>query len=366
MVEIYNDWDLENISKSDNKIFVFNDNLIGMGKHGDAAIRDYANAFGLKIRKGPGTKPNAFFTDKEYNDNILIISKQLIELKELELTGKVIVLNFNGYGNGTNKLSYTAPKTYEFLCNQLKGYFNFDNERGTRYNKLASHQEIESGIYISLSKKDVVRNNITQPINNSFFPKVYLESGYTTIFDLIKNEKKIAFTQNVKYNIGDILIFTFSQNEPYLVCRVINSYDISILNDSWYIFEGFDKEYVNNINIFNSKVDYYQTHFEYLSTLDTNGNMIFKDGVVNEIILDTLEETIEETIPNTDKYYDMLLSYLVDNNIKGDIEEVISDNKTWIITSTENTHILQVNRNILGYEKIKCVLKYKKELPTHK
>ena len=281
-IEIFKgNWTLDDVENNLDKIFVFGDNNARIGKGGQAIIRNLPNTIGIRTKKGPSKKPAAFYKDSEFELNSKNILEDILEIKKEALDGSTIVFSDGGYGTGLASLKKKAPKTFEYLCLQLKEHFNFNNENGKKWHKIPGHNDITNGIYINLDKDN---KDILQPINNSFFKPELLKSGLNTIYDLIKTENKVAFTSSKEYKNNDVLIFTFSGND-YLVCRVVDSFEISlVMNDyKWYSFEGFDKSFsiAGPEAVLNTTQDgyKYQTHFQFICVLDDKGNMVFKNDI---------------------------------------------------------------------------------------
>ena len=132
-----------------------------------------------------------------------------------------------------------------------------------------------------------------------------MEKGLNTTFDLIKTENKVSFTSSKEYKNDDVIIFTFSGKE-HIVCRVICSYsmELTLKDYKWYSFEGFDNSFsiAGPDPVLNSKQDgyKYQTHFQFICTLNDKGNMVFKNDIFsNEIkreIKDNKELKNEENV----------------------------------------------------------------------
>lgn len=280
-IEIYNEnWTKEYVSSNSNKIFVFGDNNARVGKGGQAIIRGLENAVGIRTKKGPSKKDAAFYTDKELSDNKLKIDEDVLNIKRLSILGKTIVFSKNGYGTGLASLKQKAPKTFDYLCESLKFNFGFDNEKGTKWSKIPGYDEISKGIYIKMDKKSAFESGILQPSTNSFFISELLEKNLNTIFDLIKNCKKVAFTQNKFYKNDSVLIFVIPGLNEYLVVRVSSSYKLKNLDKQmWGLFEGYNDKYIDTISDAFESDDYHQTHFEFICSLDQSGRMIFRDDI---------------------------------------------------------------------------------------
>ena len=131
-----------------------------------------------------------------------------------------------------------------------------------------------------MDKKSAFENGILQPTTNSFFRSELLEKNLNTIFDLIKNGKKVAFTQNKFYKNDSVLIFVIPGLNEYLVVRVSSSYKVKKLDKKmWGLFEGYNDKYIDTISDVFESDDYYQTHFEFICSLDQSGRMIFRDDI---------------------------------------------------------------------------------------
>lgn len=277
-IEVYKgNWTREYVNFNKDKVFVFGDNDARIGKGGQATIRGLTNVIGLRTKRGPSKKPAAFYNDSQLKDNKSKIDEDILNIKKLSMSGKTIVFSKNGYGTGLANLKLKAPKTFEYLCLSLKLNFGFDNEKGTKWSKIPGHDEISKGIYLEMSKSN---NSIIQPVNNSSFRHDLLESNLNTITDLIKSDKKIAFSQNKTYKSDSILIFVIPGQSNYLVVRVTGSYKLSSIDKKyWSLFEGYNDEFgdevYNNLEV----NDYYQTHFQYICSLEQSGRMIFKDDI---------------------------------------------------------------------------------------
>ncbi len=280
-VEIFKgNWTLDDVRNNTDKIFIFGDNNARIGKGGQAIIRDLPNTIGIRTKKGPSKKAAAFYKDSEFESNSKNILEDILDIKKEAVDGSTIVFSNGGYGTGLASLREKAPKTFEYLCFLLREHFNFNNETGKKWHKIPGHREIKEGKYVDFDNNNT---NILKPINNSYFKSDFLEKGLNTTYELIKSECKVAFTSDKKYKNNDILIFTFI-GKNYLVCRVIDSYDIDLmLNDyKWYSFEGYDKSF--NIagpdNLLTNEKEYkQQTHFQYICTLDDRGNMVYKNDI---------------------------------------------------------------------------------------
>jgi hypothetical protein len=323
-IEIFEDnWSIDFVKKQKNKIFVFGDNNLRLGKGGQAIIRDLSNTKGIRTKKGPSDKPIAFYTDSEFDQNIFNIREDILEIKKELMSGKKIVFSKNGYGTGLAQLEKVAPRTFFKFCQLLIGHFGFDNISGSIRRRIPGYDEIMTGRYISLDNKQF-ESNVLTPVNNSFFKKEYLSQDINTLYDLVKTGKKIAFTYPIGHNLGDILIFSVNTTKKYLVCRVVDSYDYrEISADNWSLFEGFDTSYLQNLKLANEDQLLYQNHFEFICTLDEEGKMEFNGELFGDQMVKRPEapKVVGQTLTSADDVVipDGLKRLLKKKNIEGEI-----------------------------------------------
>jgi hypothetical protein len=269
-IEIFKgQWTLDSIDN--NKLFIFNDNNSKIGNSGLSIIRNLPNSLGIRVKKGPSKNLVAFYNDSDYEKNIANITEDILAIKKRAfLYKKTIVFSSLGYGNKEDRLYETAPKTFQFLTEQLRYHFGFDNITGKSWNLIPSSSDILNSYFINI---DSISNAIVRPINSS----ITLYEG-ESINDMIINTKKIAITQKVKYNPGDII--TISSGSNNLVCLVCYSYNIKEIDKQyWSLFEGFPEEFIkSNSDIY--KDNYKQTHFRFICSATQDGEIIIKDQPV--------------------------------------------------------------------------------------
>jgi hypothetical protein len=317
-VEIFNgNWTLSDIKSNPKKIFVFGDNNLRYGKGGQAIIRDLPNTIGLRTKKAPNNQLSSFYSDSDLEENKKNIIEDILTIKDLQLKGNVIVFSNGGYGTGLSKLKEHAPKTFEYLCDCLKSFFNYDNETGNKYYKVPSNNDIVSGIYLKLNDDDIL-----QPESNSSFNEDFLFNDIYNTYDAIKLEKKISFTSKTSYEKDDILILSHIGKKDYLVCKVTHD-SLPINNlEQWSNFEGFNSDFI--------KVDiseYLQTTFDFICSLSDKGFMTFKSdifGSVSEVKETTntigepmiveykeeKEEDVNKRLDDMDKKLDFLMDFI--------------------------------------------------------
>lgn len=273
-VEIFNgNWTLSDIKSNPKKIFVFGDNNLRYGKGGQAIIRDLPNTIGLRTKKAPNNQLSSFYSDLDLEENKKNIIEDILTIKDLQLKGNVIVFSNGGYGTGLSKLKEHAPKTFDYLCDCLKSFFNYDNETGNKYYKVPSNNDIVSGIYVKLNDDDIL-----QPESNSSFKEDFLFNDIYNTYDAIKLEKKISFTSKTSYEKDDILILSHIGKKDYLVCKVTHD-SLPINNlEQWSNFEGFNSDFIKV-----DTSDYLQTTFDFICSLSDKGFMTFKSDIFGSV-----------------------------------------------------------------------------------
>jgi hypothetical protein len=113
-------WTCSDVEANSNYLFVYGDNDIQKGRGGQAIIRDLPNTIGLPTKKRPNNLPESFYTDLEFEKNKAKIDAaiQRILLKAEFYDG--IILPRDGFGTGLARLPLLAPKTLEYLNEQIK------------------------------------------------------------------------------------------------------------------------------------------------------------------------------------------------------------------------------------------------------
>ena len=104
-------------------LFIFGDNDKRQGFGGQAKeMRGEPNTYGIRVKKSPAMMPDAFYTDKEYNDNIHKILFDLGHVQIIRKDYERLVIPANGIGTGLANLNGKAPKTFKFLCDLMVDY----------------------------------------------------------------------------------------------------------------------------------------------------------------------------------------------------------------------------------------------------
>ena len=343
-IEINDDnWTIDFVKDSKDKIFVFTDNNLRIGKVGQAIIRDLPNTKGIRTKKGPSDKPVAFYSDSEFEQNIHNIREDILDLKSELLNGKKVIFSKNGYGVGISQLEKVAPRTFFKFCQLLVGHFGFDNITGTLRRRVPGYDEIMAGTYISLDNTKF-ESNVLTPVNNSYFKKEYLATNLNTLYDLVTKGKKLAFTYPINHNLGDIVIFSVKNSNKYLVCRVVDSYNYKdISSKMWSLFEGYESSYIDTLQLASGGQNLYQNHIDFICTLDEEGKMEFNQELFGNQKMQKPKETkvVGQTITNP---VDVIISegfkkLLKKNNLEGEIVKFPDSEKNYKVFKKEKYQV---------------------------
>ena len=127
-VEMQKFFSVKDCNHNPNKIYIFGDNLCGIGKGGQAIIRDCSNAFGIPTKRAPSMNSNAFFSDRfdEY-EAIKAKIEKLITLDRYK-TDITFVFPTAGLGTGLAKMNQTSPKLFEYMNKTLYKFFGVYGE----------------------------------------------------------------------------------------------------------------------------------------------------------------------------------------------------------------------------------------------
>lgn len=102
-------------------LYVFGDNLIGVGKGGQAQIRDEKNTFGIPTKRLPTMNDDAFFND--WASETLQVVGEIHKLVELSKDYDLVVFPADGLGTGLAKMDKVSPKLFNIMNNYIKQYF---------------------------------------------------------------------------------------------------------------------------------------------------------------------------------------------------------------------------------------------------
>lgn len=121
-------WTVETTCYARNYLFLYGDNDIHRGKGGQAVIRDMPNTYGIPTKKLPNNHPNSFYTDEEYDENVQKIKAAFDAVKRIMHTSTIyegIMLPKDGFGTGLAQLNTRAPRTFQYLCEQVDELVKF-------------------------------------------------------------------------------------------------------------------------------------------------------------------------------------------------------------------------------------------------
>ena len=110
-------WTVSDVQNNKKYLFIFGDNDIEKGKKGQAIIRDEDNAIGIPTKKIPSYSKEAYYYDKDYDDNKYKIDFAINKILNIARNGHFdgIVLPEDGIGTGLANLNLNAPKTLEYI-----------------------------------------------------------------------------------------------------------------------------------------------------------------------------------------------------------------------------------------------------------
>jgi len=114
-------WTVSDVKHYREYLFIFGDNNIGKGCGGQAVIRYEKNSIGIPTKKFPSNNEASFYTDDEYSNNCInirnAIEKIIVELNTKKYKG--VIFPADGLGTGLANLPLKAPKTFEFLLQEI-------------------------------------------------------------------------------------------------------------------------------------------------------------------------------------------------------------------------------------------------------
>lgn len=106
-------------------LFVFGDNLMRIGKGGQAIIRDEPNAFGVATKVSPGHNHSDYFYD---NSNVfrITINDDLLRLQQEAVVGNYTKIAFPaaGLGTGLSAMPERCPRLFKYMNDLIADKFN--------------------------------------------------------------------------------------------------------------------------------------------------------------------------------------------------------------------------------------------------
>ncbi len=98
------------------RLYLFGDNVARQGYGGQAKeMRGEPNAVGIRTKNRPSYDKNAFWTDKTYEQNIVMIYQDLEKVWPHWEADGTIVIPTNGIGTGRAMMQQTCPLTFKYL-----------------------------------------------------------------------------------------------------------------------------------------------------------------------------------------------------------------------------------------------------------
>ncbi len=113
----------DDLKANPDTLYVFGDNAQRVGMGGQAGeMRGERNAVGVRTKKAPTSGDGGFFTDDEFDRNVVMIDNDLARVRAHLADGGDVVYPADGIGTGLSELPKRAPRTYSYLvANGLGG-----------------------------------------------------------------------------------------------------------------------------------------------------------------------------------------------------------------------------------------------------
>ena len=109
----------DRVRRNKDKAFLFGDNIMQRGFGGQTKeMRDEPNTFGIPTKWIPSRNYNAYFRDIEFE-----LTKKAIDLAldKVRKSGfQIVIIPADGIGTGLARLDKLAPKTFEYLQQELE------------------------------------------------------------------------------------------------------------------------------------------------------------------------------------------------------------------------------------------------------
>ena len=124
---IQEEWfSVEQCRKNPNRLYVFGDNLIRIGKGGQACIRDEINSYGIATKRAPSMDNQAFFGDRPDEANALLNDIHGLLQRFYDGGYETIVLPYDKLGTGLAKMQEKSPKLFVWLHETLSLLLDVD------------------------------------------------------------------------------------------------------------------------------------------------------------------------------------------------------------------------------------------------
>jgi hypothetical protein len=125
-----------------NRLYVFGDNDVKRGTGGQAQIRGEPNAIGVPTKKDIKGAATDYYTDAEYDANVIKIENALQVVEQKLYHGKytLLILPTDGLGTGLADLKRKAPRTFAYLQARITSLS--DGNNSYRYVPIANRAPI--------------------------------------------------------------------------------------------------------------------------------------------------------------------------------------------------------------------------------
>ena len=121
-IEVQTSWySVKDCLLNQTKLYIFGDNILRIGKAGQAQIRDLQNTSGIATKFHPGMDNEDFFSDTQYEKCCNFINEDINKIKLRQSKGnyQTIVFPVDGLGTGLSQLAIRAPKVSKYLSERL-------------------------------------------------------------------------------------------------------------------------------------------------------------------------------------------------------------------------------------------------------
>ena len=124
---IQEEWfSVEQCRHNPNRLYVFGDNLIRIGKGGQACIRDEINSYGIATKRTPSMDNQAFFGDRADEAHTLLNDIHGLLQRFYDGEYETIVLPKDGLGTGLAKMQEKSPELFVWLHETLSLLLDVD------------------------------------------------------------------------------------------------------------------------------------------------------------------------------------------------------------------------------------------------
>ena len=117
----------EFVRANPDKLFLFGDNELRTGMGGQARhMRGEPNAHGIRTKFAPHSRPDAFWSDKDFDANCDMISLDLVVPELWLVANKDVIIPQHDLGTGRARLNELAPETFKYLQNRIAGLARYN------------------------------------------------------------------------------------------------------------------------------------------------------------------------------------------------------------------------------------------------